>query len=335
MAVTVQCRLRLFIFYRPRKSAWWSQVIALAGPRCIGGRKAEATLKTVDASVIEKHPHSALQRSLIFRSCHSQEGSRTRLSPEPPTQGWWMRCWTYGSRKEWLVLGHLRAPPADPMAGLTACWCHLGHLRAPPAPFPGHTWATASSHWLQSWCCGCFHLYSLCQWTFCWGDCALARAILMNLNLLLLSVFLFFQRVEPVWGRSILHLEDGQKWLRPSQRWQKAKVRLVQPKPPFQTCLLQRISPVTGNRDSNKKPPHTKKWNVLLDCSNMVRTQSLGYLVYTDCKSGFWHIHGGLLKCCDATKQSHIDVLAAFPTQGEQKSLWQFQYRRAQRCVSI
>lgn len=60
---------------------------------------------------------SALQQSLIFRSCHSQDGSRAWLWLEPPTQGWQIWCWTYGSRKGWVVLGHLGASRAS-------CWPH-------------------------------------------------------------------------------------------------------------------------------------------------------------------------------------------------------------------
>lgn len=51
--------------------------------------------------------------------------------------------------------------------------------------------------------------HCLCQWTFCWGGYMLVRAILMNLNLFLYSVFLFFQKVELAWGSSISHFEDG------------------------------------------------------------------------------------------------------------------------------
>lgn len=117
MAVTVQCSLCLFIFYRKIKFAWWSQVIAFAVPHWVGGRKVETMLKTADASVIWKYPRSALQQSLIFRSCHSQDGSRAWLSLEPPTQGWQIWCWTYGNRKGWVVLGHLGASRAS-------CWPH-------------------------------------------------------------------------------------------------------------------------------------------------------------------------------------------------------------------
>ena len=80
-------------------------------------------------------------------------------------------------------------------------WDNSGH------PLPGHTQATALSHWLQSWSCACFHLYSLCQWTFCQGGYISKGNF--NLNLLLLSVFLFFWIVELAWGSSVPHLEGG------------------------------------------------------------------------------------------------------------------------------
>lgn len=87
MAVTVEGGLCLFIFCRQIKSAWWCKVPALAVTCWIGGKKAETVLKTVDASVLWKHPHSALQQSVIFRLCHSQEGSECDCHQSHPHRG--------------------------------------------------------------------------------------------------------------------------------------------------------------------------------------------------------------------------------------------------------
>lgn len=145
-----------------------------------------------------------------FQVVSQSRGIRVWLSPEPRTRGWWMWRWTYRSRKGGVALGHLKAPwascwpsgtsvsplvPAGTPQGIpnTLSWSYLGKCFEPLTANLGL--------WLPP-------PHVLCQQTSYWGGYILVREILIDLSLLLYSVFLFFQEVEQAWASSISRLED-------------------------------------------------------------------------------------------------------------------------------
>lgn len=177
-------------------------------PGWVRGRKVEKMLNTVDASVMWKHPCSALQQSLILRSCRSQEASQSVTVTGATHSGLanamldlWEQARMGCLRTSQSLLGLLLTlwqvcQPAG------ASWDTSGH---PQYPSMGNCFEPLTTK--LSW--GCFHLYSLSQLAFCQGGYMLVRAILMNLNFFLHLVFLFFQIAELASGRSISHWEDG------------------------------------------------------------------------------------------------------------------------------
>lgn len=150
------------------------------------GKEGRNRLKTVDAPAIWKRP----------RSCHGREGPERDCHQSHPGE---RDAGTCGSRNGWMRC--LRPPRSS--SGL--CWplarppshrCSVGHVGAAlVSPF-------LVIHGQLLWAADCkagsssLPPRSLCQWTFCRGGYVLVRAILMNLNLLWYSVFLFFQKAE-------------------------------------------------------------------------------------------------------------------------------------------